>query len=303
MGSNGKAVRVLLLGANGQIGNELAKNLVHMGSITALARGDADFRQAEELRSVVRKYSPDILVNAAAYTAVDSAESEPELAMAVNADAPGVLAAEAESIGACFVHYSTDYVFDGRSAEPYTEDSPVNPLSVYGRSKLAGELAVASTCSRYLIFRTSWVFGAKGHNFVKRVLQLARDQTSLRIVADQVGAPTSAELVASSTASVLKAMTSAPATDRRWGMYHLTAAGATSWHGLASYIVEVALEKGARLRISPSDICPVSTAEYPVEAPRPANSVLSTDKIQQTFHLNIPNWKIGVNQVLDVLVS
>ena len=253
---------------------------------------------------MVRKFEPDILVNAAAYTAVDKAETEPELAMLVNAQSPGVLAEEAEAVGACLVHYSTDYVFDGDSTEPYVEDSPFNPLSVYGRSKLAGDLAVIKSCRRHLIFRTSWVYGTHGNNFLKTILRVAKERASLRVVVDQAGTPTAAGLVAEATANVLSVMKAVPATDERWGVYHLAAEGKTSWHGFARYVVETAsAAKGTKLKVSPEDIYPIPTSEYPLPAPRPANSTLDTKKIRETFGLRFPGWKSGVDQVLSTLVS
>jgi dTDP-4-dehydrorhamnose reductase len=304
MVSDSKRTRILLFGANGQVGYELVKSLKPLGLLNSVVRAEANFGDPERLRIAVRNFKPDIVVNAAAYTAVDKAEAEPELAFAVNAQAPGVLAEEAEAVDACLVHYSTDYVFDGKSAQPYGEDSPVNPLSVYGCSKLAGDLAVIKACRRHLIFRTSWVFGVHGTNFLKTMLRVAKEQTSMRIVADQIGAPTSAGLIAKSTANVLAVMQTAPATDARWGIYHLTAKGETSWHGFARYVIEMAsVAEGTKLKVSPEDICPISTAGYPLPAARPANSMLDTRKIRETFGLDFPDWRYGVDQVLTALMS
>lgn len=303
MASDPKSIRILLFGANGQIGYELERSLKSIGSLNTLVRAEADFRDPESLRAVVSDLSPHIMINAAAFTGVDKAEKEPDLAMVVNANAPRVLAEEAEAIGACLVHYSTDYVFDGTSTQPYFENSPANPLSVYGRSKLAGDLAVMKSCRRHLIFRTSWVYGTRGNNFLKTILRAAKERASLRVVVDQTGTPTSAGLIAEATVDVLSVMKSAPDMDDRWGIYHLTAKGKTSWHGFARYAVETALAKGAKLEVSPEDIYPIPTSEYPLQATRPANSTLDTKKIRETFGLRFPSWKSGVDQVLSTLVS
>lgn len=295
--------RILLFGASGQLGSELQNDLKSVGSLTALTHGDADFANPEELRAIVRQARPEILVNAAAYTSVDNAETDSDLAMTVNAESPGILAAEAEAMQACFVHYSTDYVFDGRRAQPYVEESPTNPQSSYGRSKLAGELAVMKSCSRHLIIRTSWVFGEHGSNFLKTILRRASENTSLRVVVDQIGTPTAAPMIAESTAKMLSIMASAPASDERWGVYHLTANGATNWHEFATYIVKVAAEHGAAIRVIAEDIHPVSTSEFASAAKRPAYSVLDSTKIRNTFGMSLPDWQDGVDQVLTKLLS
>ena len=296
-------LRILLLGVNGQLGHELRRVLESLGVVIALARTDADFGNPESLRDVVRKVEPDILVNAAAYTAVDKAEAEPDLAMTINAIAPGVLAEEAEALGACLVHYSTDFVFDGRRDHAYSENMQTNPLSAYGRSKLAGEIEVANSCRRHLIFRTSWVYGIHGNNFLKTMLRLAAERDSLSIVADQTGAPTCAAMIAETTAVVLRAMELAPAGDERWGIYNLVAEGKTSWFAYARYVIEQAQIKGFGLRVSAENVLPIRTAEYPLPAVRPANSVLDTEKLRETFGLTLPCWKTGVDQVLNHIVS
>jgi dTDP-4-dehydrorhamnose reductase len=295
---------ILLLGANGQVGHELQRSLAPLGAVTALDFPEVNFAEPELLREIVRKLRPAIIVNAAAHTAVDKAESEPALAEALNARAPGVLAYEAQLLGAILLHYSTDYVFDGTKDGFWTETDAPNPLSVYGRSKLAGEEAVRA-CARHVTFRTSWVIGAHGNNFIKTMLRLACERDSLRVVADQYGAPTSAALLADVTAAILTQMKTAPAGDSRWGLYHLVASGETSWHGLAQHLIGYAAAHGAGLKARPETVSPIGTADYPTPATRPANSRLDTSKIRGTFGVNLPNWTVGVNDVLDriLLVS
>lgn len=266
---------ILLLGANGQVGHELQRTLPLLGRLVALDMPDTDFGKPDTLRSVVRKIGPQIIVNAAAYTAVDKAESEQDLAFAVNATAPGVLADEAASLGACLVHYSTDYVFDGSKAGPYVETDTPSPLSVYGRSKLGGDRAVGRS-PKHLIFRTSWVISAHGHNFIKTILELARQRDSLRVVADQFGAPTSGALLADVATQVLAHVTGAGENDVRWGLYNVAPSGETSWHGLARHVVARAVTNGQVLKLQPENIAPISAAEYPTAAARPRNSRLSS---------------------------
>jgi len=292
---------ILLLGASGQVGCELAIALAPLGRVTALDRGAADLSRPDTLPAIVAAHHADTVVIAAAYTAVDRAESEPQLARTVNAVAPGVIAAAAAAQGASVVYYSTDYVFDGTKADAYDESDPTLPLSVYGATKLEGERAVASAAPRHLIFRTSWVFSAHGVNFVKTVLRLAAQQASLRIVADQTGAPTSAALVAQTTASVLAQMTGAAADDPRWGTYHLTAAGSVTWNAYARYVLTHAHGAGAPLRAGPADVEAITTAQYPVAARRPANSRLNTKRIVTTFGVTLPDWTVGVDAVLTQL--
>ena len=292
---------ILLLGANGQVGNELRHTLPALGSVVALDVPDIDFSRPESLRDVVRAHRPRIIVNAAAYTAVDKAESDSELAFTINAVAPGVLAEEAEALDACLVHYSTDYVFDGRKPSPYVETDATGPLSVYGRSKLEGERAVQA-CEKHLTLRTSWVIGAHGQNFIKTMLRLAGERDALRVVADQVGAPTSAALLADVTAKALSHMAERPANDSRWGLYHLTAAGETSWHGLARHVIARAGAMGLPLKTKPEAVLLITTAEYPTPATRPANSRLDTSKLRSAFAVTLPDWTVGVNAVLDRLI-
>jgi dTDP-4-dehydrorhamnose reductase len=293
--------RILVLGAHGQVGHELPRALSALGQVDALDRSGADLAAPESLRMVVRQRLPDIIVNAAAYTAVDRAESEPDLANTVNALSPQVLAEEAQAGGACLVHYSTDYVFDGRKGSAYDETDAPHPLSTYGRSKLAGERAVADACTRHLILRTSWVFGAHGANFLKTILRLGAERDSLSVVADQFGAPTGAALIADVTAGALHALAHASEHDARWGLYHLAASGYTSWHGYAQHVIGRARELGMSLRATPETINAISTAEYPTAATRPANSRLCTARLRAAFALELPDWTGGVDQVLDQL--
>lgn len=289
-------MNILLLGCNGQVGWELQRSLAPLGAVIPLARNEANLAEPESLRALVRKVRPQVIVNAAAYTAVDKAQSEPELAKAVNAAAPAVLAEEAAGIGAWLVHYSTDYVFDGCKKDiGYTEADATNPLSVYGQTKREGELAIQAACDNALIFRTSWVYAARGNNFVKTMLRLARERDQLAVVADQWGAPTSAELIADVTAHSLCQAMARPALK---GLYHLTAGGETTWHGYACYILEQAKSLGYLLKISPSAITALTTADYPLPAPRPANSRLSTTKLQAAFGLYLPDWKVHLNRML-----
>lgn len=294
---------ILVLGANGQLGHELPRALSGLGRVIALDRAAADLSDPESLRGVLRRHEAGIIVNAAAYTAVDRAESEPDLAQTINGDAPGVLAEEAQSLGATLVHFSTDYVFDGHKASPYLERDQTNPLSAYGRSKLSGERAVARACQRHLIFRTSWVFGAHGGNFLKTILRLAAGDDGLRVVADQVGAPTSSRLIANVTRQALVMLWHAQEDDARWGLYHIASAGETSWHAYARYVVEHGLQRGMRLKVTPDAVAPITTAEYPVAARRPANSRLDTGKLRTAFALTLPHWKREVDQVLNELTS
>jgi len=282
---------ILLTGANGQVGWELQRVLAPLGKVVALTREQLDLGDPDAIRSVVRQHRPDIIINPAAYTAVDKAESEPELAMAVNGTAPGIFAEEAKRSGALLVHYSTDYVFDGTKSAPYTESDATNPQSVYGRTKLAGEDAIRSAGCKHLILRTSWVYGVHGGNFMKTVLRLARERDAMRIVADQFGAPTWARLLANSTVQMLQHCAEADFDEQHYGLYHLTADGRTSWQAYAGEIVRLARQYDAILRDKALTIEGIPTSGYPLPAPRPANSVLATDKIREVFGLNLPQWQ------------
>jgi dTDP-4-dehydrorhamnose reductase len=297
--------KILLLGANGQVGHALQTTLKPLGEVVCCTREQLDLStlasQPDALDMLVQRVKPSIIVNASAYTAVDRAEAEPETAALLNAQAPGLLGAAAQAVGACVVHYSTDYVFDGKKTGTYTETDQTNPLSVYGRSKLDGERLLSQSCSRSIVLRTSWVVGAVGGNFLKTMLKFAQERDALRIVSDQQGAPTSANLLAQTTAEILRTMADQPATDPRWGVYNLVAAGQTNWHAYASYVIAQARALGWPIKIKDEAITPILTAEYPVAATRPLNSVLDTSKIRKTFGVNLPDWQVGVDEVLQTL--
>lgn len=299
--------RLLLLGANGQLGHQLAVQLQQLGEVKALTRVEADLANPAALRKTLTElaqtFQPTVIVNAAAYTAVDKAQTETELAHSVNAEAPAVLAELAKVWNATLVHYSTDYVFDGSGTKPWQEGDTTHPLSVYGQSKRDGELAIAAHCPKHLILRTSWVVGAHGGNFLKTMLRLAAERDALRVVADQIGAPTSTALLAAVTVQLLQAMQAAPDSDARWGIYHLAAAGEVSWHGYAQHVIAGALQRGANLKAKPEAVSPITTTEYPVPAPRPLNSRLNTHKLQTTFALTLPAWQVGVDAILDQIIS
>ncbi len=301
------AQRLLLIGANGQLGHQLAVQLQQLGEVKALTRAEADLANPAALRvaltELAQTFHPTVIVNAAAYTAVDKAQTETELAQAVNAESPAVLAELAKVWNATLVHYSTDYVFDGSGTQPWKESDTTHPLSVYGQSKRDGELAIAAHCPKHLILRTSWVVGAHGGNFLKTMLRLAAERDALRVVADQIGAPTSTALLADVTVQLLQAMRTAADNDARWGVYHLAAAGEVSWHGYAQHVIAGALQRGAYLKAKPEAVSPITTAEYPVPAPRPLNSRLNTHKLQTTFALTLPAWQVGVDAILDHIIS
>ena len=294
--------RILLLGADGQVGTELRSSLAPLGEIVAATLdgtlgGDAceaaDFAQPGSLQALVERIAPDIVVNAAAHTAVDRAEQEPALAFAINAQAPGVLARACAARDAMFVHYSTDYVFDGSGTRPYREDDHTSPLGVYGHSKRAGEVAVLESGVRHVIFRTAWVYAAHSHNFLRTMLRLGAERDSLRVVADQVGTPTPAGLIASMTASALQV--DAP----RSGLWHLTPLGQASWQGFAEAIFDGAVARG--LLLHRPDVVAITTAEYPTPAARPGYSVLDCSAVQRDFNIALPDWRVALGQVLDQL--
>ena len=292
-------MKILLLGKNGQVGWELQRSLAPLGELIALDRHSpdlcGDLAKLQGLADTVRAVRPDVIVNAAAHTAVDKAESEPELARALNALAPGVLAQEAAKIGALLVHYSTDYVFDGSGSAPWTEDAPTGPLSVYGATKLAGEEAIRHSGCTHLILRTSWVYAARGGNFAKTMLKLAAERDALKVIADQIGAPTGAELLADVSAHALRQIThQAPLS----GTYHVAAAGQTSWHGYAQHVIEHARAAGRPIRVAPNAIEAVPTSAFPTPAQRPRNSRLGTRKLQDSFGLRLPAWQVGVDRLL-----
>jgi dTDP-4-dehydrorhamnose reductase len=293
---------ILLLGADGQVGWELRRALLPLGEVLPLKRTQADLGDVTALRAVLDRTRPQFIVNAAAYTAVDKAETEPELALRINADAPQVLADYAAAHEAWLVHFSTDYVFDGTKPAPYVETDPPKPQSAYGRSKLAGEQAITASGCRHLILRTSWVYAARGGNFAKTMLRLAAERDSLRVIADQVGAPTSAELIADTTALMLHHLRTDPAfAAQASGLCHLTAQGSTSWHGYAQFVIAAAATRGLPLRCAPEQVQAITTADYPLPAPRPANSRLDCSKLQTTFGLFLPPWQTQVQRLIDEL--
>jgi dTDP-4-dehydrorhamnose reductase len=274
-------LKILLVGRNGQVGRELARSLAPLGEVQAVGREQLELTDANAIRKTVRDAAPEVIVSAAAYTAVDRAESEPDLAFSVNANAPGVLAAEAARLGALLVHYSTDYVFDGTKSGPYTEVDAPHPLNVYGASKLAGEQAIAASGCRYLILRTSWVYGPHGSNFMLTILRAARERPELRVVDDQVGAPTSSAAIARATARLLAI--------RPEGLYHMTAAGRTSWYGFAKAIL-------ARAGIG-TPVIPISTEQYPSAARRPRNSLLDNSRLRAACGVALAPWEEGLAEV------
>ncbi|MDH4189996.1 MAG: dTDP-4-dehydrorhamnose reductase [Betaproteobacteria bacterium] len=280
-------MKLLVTGRDGQVGAELVHALAALGEVIATDRAALDLADPEAIRRVLRETKPEVIVNAAAYTAVDRAEAEAGLALKINGDAPGLLAEEARRLGALLVHYSTDYVFDGEKAAPYVEDDPTHPLGVYGRTKLAGERAIAASGARHLILRTSWVYGARGRNFLMAILARARSGQPLRVVADQVGAPTSSAAIARATAELLKIVAGFSGAE---GLYHFTAAGETSWHGFAQAIVA-----GAGLKV---DVAPIATSEYPTAARRPKNSRLDNGKLARAFGLRLPDWRSQLDEVM-----
>lgn len=296
-------MKILLTGKHGQLGFELQRALAPVGQVIAVSRRECDLADPEALRQLVRSVQPNLIVNPAAYTAVDRAESEPNLAAAINATAPGILGEEAVRLGAWVIHYSTDYVFDGTGTTPYRETDPTNPLNVYGSTKRDGELALQRSCPHHLILRTSWVVGAHGNNFAKTMLRLASERESLSIVADQSGAPTSAALLADITAQLVGRVRRKGLADFPFGLYHLTAGGVTTWHQYACFVIEQARQAGKALQTTPGNIRPITTAEYPLPASRPANSQLDTALFKNTFDLELPPWQSGVSHILQQVLA
>jgi dTDP-4-dehydrorhamnose reductase len=293
-------MKILLLGKNGQVGWELQRSLAPLGEVVALDFDSpgpltADFSAPESLAATVRAVAPQVIVNAAAHTAVDKAESEPDFARALNAASPAVLAREAKTLGAWLMHYSTDYVFDGSGSTPWVEDSPTGPLSVYGRTKLEGEQAIRASGCRHLIFRTSWVYAARGGNFAKTMLKLAQERERLTVIDDQIGSPTGADLLADLTAHALRHAQQHPEVA---GTYHAVAQGETSWHGYAAHVIEFARAKGLPIKVAADAIAPVPTSTFPTPAKRPHNSRMNTGKLRSTFGVNLPGWQVGVDRML-----
>ncbi len=291
-------MKILLLGKNGQVGWELQRSLSVLGELVALDRHSepcGDLSQPEHLAETVRVLRPNVIVNAAAHTAVDKAESEVDLAQVLNAVAPMALAQAAAEVGALMVHYSTDYVFDGSSNAPWQEGDTTGPLSVYGQTKLEGEKAIIASGCRHLIFRTSWVYAARGGNFAKTMLRLAQERERLTVIDDQHCAPTGADLIADVTAHAIRAATQKPELS---GLYHLVAGGETSWHGYADHVIAHARHLRPDMPWKVGEIVPVPTSAFPTPAKRPLNSRLNTQKLQQAFGLRLPHWQQGVNRLL-----
>jgi len=298
-------VKILLLGKNGQVGWELQRALAPLGELVALDFDSpgplsADFSKPESLAATVQAVRPQIIVNAAAHTAVDKCESEPDVARALNAESPAVLAREAQRLGAWLMHYSTDYVFDGSGTTPWVEDSPTGPLSVYGATKLEGEEAIRASGCRHLILRTSWVYAARGGNFAKTMLKLAKERDRLTVIDDQIGSPTGADLLADVTAHALRTALQRPEVA---GTYHAVGDGETSWHGYAQHVIEFARARGETIKVARDAIAPVPTSAFPTPAKRPANSRMNTHKLRTTFGLTLPSWQAGVDRMLTEVLS
>ena len=297
-------MKILLLGKNGQLGWELQRSLAPLGDVIALDRNSRDYcgdlSKLADLAVTIKRIKPAIIVNAAAYTAVDKAESETELAQTINADAVAVLAQEAKLLGAWLVHYSTDYVFAGDGTKPWQEADATAPLSIYGASKLAGEQAIQQSACKHLIFRTSWVYATRGNNFAKTMLRLATERDSLSVINDQIGAPTGADFLADITAHALRI---AEKQADLSGLYHLVAAGEASWYGYACYVIETAQKMGQNLKTSVETIAPVVTSAFPTPAKRPNNSRLNTDKLRANFALTLPHWQTGVTRMLTEILE
>ncbi|MGD9709418.1 MAG: dTDP-4-dehydrorhamnose reductase [Halothiobacillaceae bacterium] len=296
-------MKILLLGKNGQVGWELQRALAPLGELVSLGRQGkdsmcGDLSRPDDLARTVRALTPDIIVNAAAYTAVDKAEGDADQARRINAEAVGALAAEAARLDALLVHYSTDYVFDGSGATPWREEDAPAPLSVYGRTKLEGEQSIVASGCRHLIFRTSWVYAARGHNFARTMLRLAAERERLTVIDDQHSAPTGAELIADVTAHAIRATMPRP---ELGGLYHLAASGETTWHGYATYVIEQARALGRSLAVQ--EIAPIPTSAYPTPATRPLNSRLDTSRLTAAFDLTMPHWSVGVARMLHEILE
>ena len=291
-------MKILVTGKNGQVGFELLRALAPLGEIVAVDHAQCDLANADAVRELVRRVAPDVIVNPAAYTAVDKAESDQATAFAVNAVAPGVFGEEAARLNALVIHYSTDYVFNGTKAGAYSEDDQPDPQSVYGSTKYAGERNLAEANHRHLILRTSWVVGAHGGNFAKTMLRLAGERDQLSVVADQFGAPTSAALLADLTAQLIRQYRREGAETFPYGTYHVSASGETNWCDYARFVIGEALAAGKALKVGPDAVAPLATAQYPTPAKRPANSRLDTNRFRSTFDLRLPPWQESVRHVL-----
>lgn len=297
-------MKILLFGKSGQVGWELQRSLAPLGELVSLDFDSpelcGDFTNPAGIAQTVQAVAPDVIVNAAAHTAVDKAESEPELVRTINALAPGVLAQEAKRCNAWLIHYSTDYVFDGSGDKPWQEADATGPLGVYGATKLEGEQHIRQAGCPHLIFRTSWVYGARGGNFAKTMLRLAQERDSLKVIDDQIGAPTGADLLADITAHAIRTVLQQP---DKSGLYHLVAAGETSWHGYASFVLDFARRAGVPLKVAPEAVQPVPTSAFPTPAKRPHNSRMDTAKLRRTFDINLPHWQFGVTRMLTEILD
>ncbi len=298
-------MKILLLGKNGQVGWELQRALAPLGEVVALDRHAdnglcGDLGNLQGLAATIDLLQPDVIVNAAAHTAVDKAESEPELARTINALASGVLAQAANRCGAWLIHYSTDYVFDGGGDKPWQETDATGPLGVYGATKLEGEQLIQQSGCRHIILRTSWVYAARGNNFAKTMLRLGQERDSLNVIDDQIGSPTGAELLADVTAHIIRTAQQRPEVS---GLYHLVAKGETSWHSYAAFVLDFARAAGIGIKAAPDAILPIPTSAFPTPAKRPHNSRLATDKLEKTFNLTLPPWQTGVTRMLTEILS
>ena len=297
-------MKILLFGKGGQVGWELQRSLAPLGELIALdvdsKQQCGDFTRLDGIAHTVHTIAPDVIVNAAAYTAVDKAESEPELVRTINVLAPGVVAQEAKRLGSWLIHYSTDYVFDGSGSKPWVETDPTGPLSVYGSTKLEGEEAIRASGCKHLIFRTSWVYAARGGNFVRTMLRLAQERDRLTVIDDQIGAPTGADLLADVTAHAIRMALRQPELS---GLYHLVAGGEISWHGYASYVLNLARQSGMDLKVAAENVIPVPTSAFPLPAKRPLNSRLDTKQLQTTFDVHLPAWQNGVARMLTEILA
>ena len=294
--------KILVTGMKGQVGFELMKTLAPLGKVIGVDVNECDLAQSAMIDALLDRVKPDIIINPAAYTAVDKAESEPTVAHAVNAQAPKTLARQASRRNIPIIHFSTDYIFDGTKDGSYLEDDTANPKSVYGKTKWLGEEAVRSNAAKHVILRTSWVFGAHGVNFLKTMLKLSKERDKMSVVSDQFGAPTSARMLAEVTAEIVRQLLQ-EFSYRKYGTYHLVAEGETSWHGYAKYVVERANAMGLETKLDPKNIKPIKTKEFPLPAPRPANSRLDTTKVRETFGITLPAWQSEVDHVLAELIS
>ncbi len=295
-------MRLLLTGCNGQLGFELQRSLAPLAEVIAIGRHDCDISDESALRALIKEIEPDGIVNPAAYTAVDKAESDAELARKINSDAPRIIGEEATECGAFVFHYSTDYVFEGVGDQFYKESDATNPQNVYGQTKLQGERALLSACPRSLIMRTSWVVSAHGGNFAKTMLKLASERDSLSVVSDQFGAPTSAALLADVTAQLIGRIKHHGDEGFLYGLYHVAADGVTNWYEYAQFVIAEAVKSGKPIKVLPEMVTPITTADYPVPAKRPANSRLDTSQFQNAFDLRLPDWKLGLSHVLQQIL-